>query len=70
MDYLDPMLIKGVNSVLGKQGIDSRFWFVDNGGQSALVTWASMQEREALQASRPIRLDAKAPKWWLEVREQ
>ena len=55
------MLVVGINEILARTGSDYRFWFVDNGGQSAIITWASIKEKDTLEQLRPISLDDTHP---------
>ena len=66
-DWINPFVITGLNNLLPNDG--SRFFFVDNGGQMALVTRATEEERRALEELRPVRLLSEPPDWWLSVGE-
>jgi len=68
LDMIDPGLVLAVNRWLRPTGV--QFYFLDTGGQMAIVTRATEAERQALQAARPIRLDTTPPPWWLAVRDQ
>jgi hypothetical protein len=65
-DYIDPFVITQLNELLGP---GPRFWFVDTGGQEAIVTCATAAEREHLQRLRPVHLAAEPPGWWSAVRD-
>ncbi len=66
-DCIAPAIVSEVNLALPAGG--PRVWFVDNGGQSAIVTRATPEERDRLQSLRPVRLDEQAPPWWASVRQ-
>ena len=64
-DWIDPDVITGLNELLPSDG--PRFFIVDTGGQSAIVTRATEAERQALDASTNARLLSEPPEWWLSV---
>ena len=61
-DMIHPGVVLAVNRWLRPTGV--QFYFLDTGGQMAIVTRATEAERRALEAARPLRLDAKPPPWW------
>jgi hypothetical protein len=66
-DWLDPDLVVGINRLLPEDG--PRFWFYDNGGQTAVVTRATKAEVHLLESVRPVRLQSLPPSWWIEIIE-
>ena len=66
-EVLHPAVVEEVNRVFGRRGLPARLWFVDTGGQRAVVTRATPEERDRLQAARPVRLDETPPSWWVQV---
>ena len=66
-DWINPFVVSGLNDLLPSAG--PRFFFVDNGGQIAIVTRATEEERQALEEMRPVRLLSEPPDWWLSVRD-
>lgn len=64
-DWVDPRFFTELNALLPENG--PRFWFVHNGGQNAIVTRATAQERAELESSRRIRLHESPPQWWEDV---
>jgi hypothetical protein len=66
LDFIDPALVTEFNKLMPDSG--PRFYFVDAGGPTAIVTRASPAERDRLQHVRPVRLGDTPPEWWLAVR--
>ncbi len=64
-DWINPFAVTGLNDLLPPD--NPHFYFVDNGGQMAIVTRATEKERQALEAARPIRLLTEPPDWWMAV---
>ena len=66
-DWIDPDVITGLNELLPRDG--PRFFIVDTGGQSAIVTRATEAERQTLEGARSLRLLSEPPEWWLSVHD-
>ncbi|HLI56994.1 MAG TPA: hypothetical protein VKY26_08150 [Actinomycetota bacterium] len=65
-DWIDPGIVVELNRQLPAEG--PRFYFFDNGGQTAMVVRATELERRSLAAVRRIRLSNSPPRWWLAIR--
>jgi len=63
--WLNPAVVTELNGLLPAQG--PRYWFIDTGGQMGAITRATKDERQVLEALRPISLSAEPPDWWQEL---
>jgi hypothetical protein len=59
---LSPALITGLNALLHADG--EQLWFVDHAPPIAIVTRASISERDELQRLTGLRLSSDPPTWW------
>lgn len=64
-DHVHPAVVTEVNRLLAPDG--PRFYFLDNGAQTAVIVRATAEERAALEARTPLRLREDPPDWWSDV---
>jgi len=60
--YLSPALITGLNALL--PDAEDRLWFADHGPPIAIVTRATISERDELQRLTGLQLSADPSSWW------
>ncbi len=60
--YLSPALITGLNALLPEA--EDRLWFADHGPPIAIVTRATISERDELQRLTGLQLSPDPPNWW------
>jgi len=61
--YLSPALITGLNALLPEA--EDRLWFADHGPPIAIVTRATISERDELQRLTGLQLSPDPPNWWI-----
>jgi hypothetical protein len=60
--YLSPALITGLNALLPEA--EDQLWFADHGPPIAIVTRATIAERDELQRLTGLQLSPDPPSWW------
>lgn len=60
--HLSPALITGLNAVLPDE--PERLWFADHGPPIAIVTRATISERDELQRLTGLQVSLDPPRWW------
>jgi hypothetical protein len=60
--YLSPALVTGLNALLPNE--PDRLWFADHGPPIAIITRATISERDNLKRLTGLRLSLDPPRWW------
>ncbi len=61
-DRFDHAIVEGVNTLMPKGG--ARFWYYDDGTETAVIVRATEAERQVLRRERGVELQQAPPGWW------